>query len=215
MGAGVLIGWLKGTGKRLVNEDGLEKTRSSENWSCSPLPSPIGHDGLAISAPKMGFHRMSVESQRFVRDCLDCPVGLIPLQQIEWAKDQHHPFVKPPKISADDRWWSALLFEPEFSAKAVDDHRGQVFEYYSELAKDLQGMKAQWLKKVPEPLQKMMRSVHGMVEDMGFEDVTFLDRLQRGFQVIGRLDKSYVGVFPETRNQSTISMSKLWENRQK
>ena len=179
-------------GERVGEGDWFDK-QSSESRSLAPVLLSSGA-GLMTEG----------ETKYFVLDCVDCPVGLPPLQQAEWDMSRDHPFPRPPEIKADDYWWQALSFERDHSAKEVDRHRQKVIIDYSRLAVDLQKERIQWFEEVLGPFRKMMRNVHGplierIVVDTKFEDVAFAMRLQKCFQVAGHLDKSHVGVVPETR----------------
>ena len=65
----------------------------------------------------------------------------------------------------------------------------------------------------------MMRRVHGtlikaITEEMAFEDSTFNERLQKGFPVVGQMENSVVGMFPNPEeHQDVQSMNNLWKNR--
>lgn len=61
-------------------------------------------------------------------------------------------------------------------------------------------------------------NIHGpligkLLGDMKFEDMSFLSRLRKGFQVAGHLDKSVVGMVPETKVWFQISLQAFWEGR--
>lgn len=64
-----------------------------------------------------------------------------------------------------------------------------------------------------------MENIHGtlvgrLLKVMDFEDPKLLGRLQKGFQVVGHLDRSVVGMVAETRARDWTTLEELWITRQ-
>ena len=49
-----------------------------------------------------------------------------------------------------------------------------------------------------------------MMKDMNFEDVSFVERLQKGYQVVGHRDNSVVEMQAAKKNNAMMSLDELW-----
>lgn len=138
----------------LVSEDDLAQQRSSDNWCLWSLGSLASANRFGDRVSKVdrrarvrnvlsevGTSSGTFGQDYFVFGCGGCPKGLTPLQQIQWARDQDHPFRKLPNIEDDNHWWVAFDFETRRSATAVDKHRDGAITRYSRLADELAGGK--------------------------------------------------------------------------
>ena len=84
------------------------------------------------------------------------------------------------------------------------------------MAVQLEPERKEWLKRVAKDLRIMMKRLHGplmkaITEDMGFEESTFGECLQRGFPVAGQMVNSVVGMVPDPKlREGATTMNSLW-----
>ena len=151
--------------------------------------------------------------EELVPNGMGAPVGLEPLDHVQWALTVDHPAASPPsKVTVELS--QAIEFESKHSADEIDSFRNEKLYQYVRLAKDMEKARADWCNKSHTLNRPVVEQIHGpllkalLAEASGSED-TFQGLLQdclQGFPLVGDLPPcegaTIPGVpksFPKTR----------------
>lgn len=154
----------------------------------------------------------------FVRNGGGAPKGLSHREHVAWALSQEHPqkYLKTdiaPELSA------AVEFEITTNPTDIDEFRSGVVHRWLAAARELEQVRAAWVQQAAPVVRPLAQRFHlpfvqWLIEDIGHADTSLATRLQHGFQYVGVLDKSYVGVKNSAPIREEYTVQQLRGDRQ-
>ena len=121
---------------------------------------------------------------------LGAPVGLTPLQRVQFCMNAKHPASSPPSL--DPNLQSAIDFEAQHTLPDIHEFRERQLQRILHAAHQLHEERLRWTLASPVDLQHLTSHIHGplwhcLVAMAGLQADEFLQDLQRGFPLVGNL----------------------------
>ena len=144
----------------------------------------------ALRAAQQVCELSTCELRFIVREGMGAPIGLTPLQHIDFARRVQHPAAKDRAMLKELK--DAVKVECFTRAEDIDEFCERLLQQIRQKANELEPARRDWLAQAPVQLQPLLHNVHGplwefLLQECGVDGSDFLRCLQQGFPLVGDL----------------------------